>query len=372
MSTRYAWVALVTLWTGFTGVACGTQYVVTDLGTLGGTASQASGINAKGQIVGLSTTAAGPQHAFLFSGGKMTDLGTLGGDSAATGVNDNGQVVGYSATSAGATHAFLYDKGSMNDLQPSGGESYAAAINAQGQIVGHRSANGVTSAFLYSGGTITTLGSFSGASFATGINGAGQVAMYAASAPMSANYHSYLRSGETMTDLGMIDGSWWSLTSAVNAKGQVVGWGGSAEFYNEHAYLYSNGAMKDLGTLSGCARSQATGINTAAQVVGFSYSLADDSSRVGQHAFVYTNDTMTDLNSLIDVASGWTLEAATAINDLGQIAGYGVSPSGQEHAFLLTPVPEPSTAVLLGVGVCLLACVWRRRGDHRRRITTRF
>ena len=72
---------------------------------------------------------------------------------------------------------------------------------------------------------------------------------------------------------------------------------------------------------------------------------------------------MQDLNDLIP-ASGWTLEMATAINDVGQIVGYGVSPSGQMNAFsfLLTPAPEPSTLVLLRYRpIGSVAYVWRRR-----------
>ena len=44
-----------------------------------------------------------------------------------------------------------------------------------------------------------------------------------------------------------------------------------------------------------------------------------------------------DLNSLIATNSGWTLQSANAINDNGQIVGYGINPSGQMDAFLLTP-----------------------------------
>src|SRR4051812_38604835 len=64
---------------------------VTDIGTLGGTNSQASGINGAGQVVGYSDTAAGTQHAFITgpSGVGMRDLGTLGGSySIAYGIND--------------------------------------------------------------------------------------------------------------------------------------------------------------------------------------------------------------------------------------------------------------------------------------------
>jgi uncharacterized protein (DUF2252 family) len=45
---------------------------------------------------------------------------------------------------------------------------------------------------------------------------------------------------------------------------------------------------------------------------------------------------MRDLNSLISPTSGWVLEAATVINDAGQIAGVGRL-NGARRIFLLTP-----------------------------------
>jgi probable HAF family extracellular repeat protein len=51
-----------------------------DLGTLGGTLSDASAINELGQVVGTSTTAAGERRAFLWTAsGGMIDLGMLSG-----------------------------------------------------------------------------------------------------------------------------------------------------------------------------------------------------------------------------------------------------------------------------------------------------
>ncbi len=72
-----------------------------DLGTLGGTESEAYGVS-DGQVVGGSSIAGNAAyHAFSWTPvGGMIDLGTLGmlggESSAATGVS-NGQVVGWSA-----------------------------------------------------------------------------------------------------------------------------------------------------------------------------------------------------------------------------------------------------------------------------------
>lgn len=65
---------------------------------------------------------------------------------------------------------------------------------------------------------------------------------------------------------------------------------------------------------------------------------------------------------MIDPISGWTPSNAYDINDSGQIVGEGVSPSGETHAFLLTPVPTPSSfAALIGMGLMGMVAVVRRR-----------
>ena len=58
---------------------------------------------------------------------------------------------------------------------------------------------------------------------------------------------------------------------------------------------------------------------------------------------------MLDLNDLIDPASGWVLTDVRDINNHGQIVGYGTSPQGHTHGFPLTPVPETSSMLCLGM-----------------------
>jgi probable HAF family extracellular repeat protein len=113
--------------------------------------SRATGINASGQVIGDSEDISSSPRAFLYSGGKMTDLGTLGNWAAsmATGINDSGQVVGVVYTPSGGSSAFIYTNGSMIDLNSlipaNSGFTLdgATAINDSGEIVGV-SSNGDT------------------------------------------------------------------------------------------------------------------------------------------------------------------------------------------------------------------------------------
>jgi hypothetical protein len=78
------------------------------------------------------------------------------------------------------------------------------------------------------------------------------------------------------------------------------------------------------------------GINDKGAAVGTCWlSVFDDPIR----PFLYDGSKTTDLNTLIE-APGWILREAYAINNFGQIAGFGIF-NGSGAAFLLTPIQPP-------------------------------
>jgi probable HAF family extracellular repeat protein len=66
-------------------------------------------INSSGEVIGQSCVGNSRFHAFLYSGGRMTDLGG-GYQSAAVGINDTGQMVG---NGTGTNAPFLYSISKM-------------------------------------------------------------------------------------------------------------------------------------------------------------------------------------------------------------------------------------------------------------------
>ena len=85
-------------------------------------------------------------HAFLYSNGKMIDLGTLPNsrNSFPVAMNALGQVTGNTTMADEVpVHAFLYSNGRMSDLGTLvGSYSFASAINVHGQVTGTASTAG--------------------------------------------------------------------------------------------------------------------------------------------------------------------------------------------------------------------------------------
>ncbi len=83
--------------------------------------------------------------------------------------------------------------------------------------------------------------------------------------------------------------------------------------------------LTDLGVLPGDAVSAGMALNASGQVTGYGYYLKTQTNPF-YSAFIYSGGVMQDMNNLPGVAaSGQTLNGAHDINDTGQIVGTAVS-----------------------------------------------
>jgi probable HAF family extracellular repeat protein len=154
------------------------------LGTLGGPDSCAKFINRSGQIAGISFTSYRPNagsgipnfEPFIWTDGKMTGLGSLGGTQGhASAINNLGQVAGDSNLAGDEiTHAFFWDRGQMTDVVPGSDFAVAEALNDKGEVVGGATSPGdaCIHAFLWRDGVLIRLKARSNA---LGINSSSQV-----------------------------------------------------------------------------------------------------------------------------------------------------------------------------------------------------
>lgn len=247
------------------GGASGTMH---DLLTLGGTNSYGYGINAAGQVTGASDrTGDARTHAFLWkpsmpngTSGTMYNLGSLGGtESNGSAINASGQVSGSSLTTADAAyHAFLWKptspngtSGTMHDLGTLGGtESFGGSINTSGQVLGFSYTTGDAAYHAYlwtpttpngTSGTMLDLATLGGLnSYSYNVGAGGQVVGASEVEITSDDTHAFLyTSGSGMVDLNtLIDPlSGWELLDAadINDAGQITGQGRIGGQY--HAYL---------------------------------------------------------------------------------------------------------------------------------------
>ncbi|MGA7410629.1 MAG: hypothetical protein WBW33_09085 [Bryobacteraceae bacterium] len=294
---------------------------VVDLGSFGGNESNPGDINNRGQVVGgaLNLTAdpfansfasyaffypATTQiHAFLWQGGELQDLGTLGGpDSFAEFINERGQIAGLSYT----------------DYAPNPGDGGQPALHP----------------FFWENGKMTDVGTLGGAwGVPNGFNNRGQV-VGESDLALDLTSHPFLWQAGRITDLGTLGGD-YGAAYAINDSGEIVGEADLPGSQNHHGFIWRNGIMTDLGTLgSSSFNSFARYSNSKGQVVGKS---AIDSTSF-RHGTLWENGgPMIDLNALIPMGSDLTIEDTYFINESGEIVARGVFPNGDEHAVLLIP-----------------------------------
>jgi probable HAF family extracellular repeat protein len=348
------------------------SYTVTDLGF--GAGSYANRVNEFGQVVGTC-----PAGTFVWT--PSTPNGTAGSGTIlspeASGghpdINGFGQVT--LNTSSGA---MLWTPNARNGTTGSPvvlwNDGWVSGINNSGSCVGYGSG---PNACLWKPTTPNAaVGSrtlLPGMTWSAGdINDYGQVAGMTSSTT-AVLWQPDTPGGMTGTTypIGDLPGNRsMSYPVGMNNLGQIVGTSSSSLSDESEAFVWIPGApngfsggMIGLGIPSGCSASQGQDVNNLGQVVGFGW--------YNEKAFLWTpQDGLIDLNAYIQTTGPgrWHLVDAWGINDHGQIVGNGdFDPDGagplppERHAFLLSPVPEPSSTI------ALIACLSAMGGLASRR-----
>ncbi len=258
----------------------------TSISTLGSSVSVANAINGSGQIAGWNSYNSDPNfdpQAFLYSNGSMLNINSatlFPSGTEAYGINNSGEVVGTGYISASNFHAFLYSGGKMKDLGPSGAfQASAYAINTSGQIVGTYSLNsGASGTFLYTNGKMTMLPNpaGSGGGFGVAINDNGEIVgeLFTATAVGS---HAAKFSNGAWTDLGNLAGAQGSEATAINTAAQIVGTAIFPPIYKpfrtgKHVpFISTTGGLVNLNTLipagTGFTLTDALAINDSGQIL---------------------------------------------------------------------------------------------------------
>jgi probable HAF family extracellular repeat protein len=364
-----------------------TQYQVSDLPSVGGTSSGGNSINNQTWVAGYSRFPDRNRHAALWRSSLLTDLGTLGGPNSSVTwnvKNTAGILVGISQTAdpeplgelwssanfystpnnVGYINlGFVWEGGPMRGLPtfPGGHNGFATGANNLRQVVGWAE-NGVhdptccCQQVLQFRPAMWTLGppdqihelplisgDTSGA--ATAINDNGQIVGISGICDRAEGRHTakhaVLWENGGVTDLGNLGAQWWNTPTAINQRGDVVGFVGDPAFVEGevlHAFIWTReDGIRHLKPLKGRSPehvdSEAYGINEARQVVGVSCGPDGCRAVIWDHSSVPT-----DLNDLKGSYFAH-LETAKDINDKGEITGRAIDAiTGVLTAYLAVPV----------------------------------
>jgi hypothetical protein len=339
-------------------------------------------LNEAGQVAGYASRYVGTydniynpdnpgRSAWFFNGTTTLNIGFTGPEysradgykfSNTTDLNEAGQVIGWSRrynggnTDLGIT-AWLHNGSTTIELGFTGPEytrtdgvklSGVYKLNEVGQAIGisvRANGNlwGVDTPWLYDGTTTIPIG-------LTG-------SVYTTTNGQSNNQP------EQLNEAGQVTGYTWRFNGGSTYLGQ------DAWFYDPSRHQTT--ALRLSTRSDGYAYSVANYLGEDGLVLG-TYTLYDALDRnLGNRAFYFTiADGLHDLGVLVDgglTANGWSsLASVLRTNGQGQILGHGrlTSQTGGQMAYLLTPIPEPSTFIL--VTVALGFCTARRRRSGAR------
>ena len=352
------------------------QYVVAQLGSLGGTVGRSNAVNDRGWVSGWWNLPGDTNHhAVLWIDGQPNDLGTLGGPSSEiefiernnfglfAGGSDTSNIDPYGENFCILTFpdpfqcsAFRWENGAMSALPGLGGNSsYAANSNRSGHIVGWAETALDPNCLapqvfdihgaLWSGGSVRDLPPLPGdaVSAAVAINdqdvvaGGSGICASPGALGWAVSTHAVIWRNGLPTDLGGLGGQFNNSATDSNNRGQVVGMSDLPGDTVTHAVLWQKGAISDLGTLPGDASSYAWAISENGKIILGQSCDANGNCR----GFLRQKGVMTDVNTLIPAGSPLIIVDANDINSGGDITGQGFDPvTGEIPAIELIPCTQ--------------------------------
>lgn len=279
--------------------------------------SWAGGINDRGVVVGYMTLPDWSNRIFITgpNGADPHELQLLPGTHGATAsINDAGQVAGTMTRADGSFRFYITgpDGVGATDLGAASYGDAVAGITSTGQLLQQRGTGSGTACFL------------------TGANGQGG-GFVGVPAGMSCHPADVEDGGRVLAQLSGPGPAGWGAAFMTGANGSGV------------TYLPDGLFAEDM--------------NRFGVVIGSA--LATGSSGVERHSF-FTGAGgvgMTDLNDLIDLPDGEYFTFGYGVNDAGQM----IVESNLGRAFAVVPVPEPSTALMMALGLVFALGAARRR-----------
>jgi probable HAF family extracellular repeat protein len=154
--------------------------------------------------------------------------------------------------------------------------------------------------------------------------------------------HAVLWENSGVIDLGNLGAQWWNTPTAINQRGDIVGFAGDPAFVEGdivHAFIWTeHHGIQPLLALPGRTPqhvdSEAYGINERGQVVGTSC----DANFVDCRAVVWDHSAVpTDVNDLKAPGFSARLESAKDINDNEEITGRAIDANNVRTAYLAVP-----------------------------------
>ncbi len=237
----------------------------------------------------------------------------------AKGVNECGDVVGYySECLIGPNKAFLWtaDSGLVTLNLPGAIEAVAEDVSGQ-RIVGFfNDPNDEfgSLAFLRDGANvIPIIPPGATLSHAHGVNGVGQVV---GSSSGASGGQAFLWQDGVLTTIGPLEvGA--PTARDLNNSGQIVGYAGNTSHINPtaRAFIWDDLGITMLDAIPGALTSLAQAINENGQVVGYGLF---EIPELTVHSFIWSDGHMTDLGTL----PGFLRSFALDINDRGTVVGY--------------------------------------------------